>query len=128
MPVAKPVAPVVAEQAVSIESSKSDVQDVAATPVAPAPTVPAAAATTDSKVKAFFTQLGQDFKDGLWIEQPPVADEPKAPVKKPVRAAKAAKTAKPARAAKATKVAKPAKPAKSAKKPAAKKKSETTNE
>ena len=131
VPVAKPVAPVVAEQAVSIESSKSDVQDVAATPAViaeSAPTVPAAVATTDSKVKAFFTQLGQDFKDGLWIEQPPVADEPKAPVKKPVRAAKAAKTAKPARTAKATKTAKPAKPAKSAKKPAAKKKSETTNE
>ena len=87
--------------------------------------MPAAVATTDSKVKAFFTQLGQDFKDGLWIEQPPVADEPKAPVKKP---AKAVKTAKPARTAKATKVAKPAKPAKSAKKPAAKKKSETITE
>ncbi len=124
------VAPDTTTQAVD---SESDVRSAAPT-VAPAPHAEAAAAS-DSKVKAFFAQLGQDFKEGLWIEQPSDKAEGEAAVKelaamlaesekkaaaaktaaKPA-AKKASKTAAtPAKASKATKAKAPAK------KPAAKK-------
>lgn len=71
----------------------------------PLPLEPAKAETpksSESKTKAFFAQLRQDFKDGLWIEQPVEKT-----TEEPAKATPAAKTAK-ATAAQKTVSKKPA--------------------